>query len=173
MAWQIDNSHSSIGFSVKHMMISTARGVFERFSGTVEADEANPTAAKVDVQIETASVNTRDEKRDGHLRSPDFLDVQNYPDVTFKSRRVTVSDPRHFQVVGDLTIRGISKEVVLDATFEGKQTTPWGTTVAGFTAEARIDRREWGLNWNAALEAGGWLVGNEIRISIEAEAVPA
>lgn len=171
--WKLDPSHTHIEFAAKHMMVTTVKGQFSKFDGVIHADEANPTRSSVEVTIDAASLSTRDEKRDGHLLSPDFLDVQNYPHITFKSRRVTVTDATHFQVVGDLTIRGVSKEVVLNATFEGKGTTPWGTTVAGFTAETRIDRREWGLNWNAALETGGWLVSNEIRINIEAEANPA
>ncbi|MCW5850616.1 MAG: YceI family protein [Anaerolineae bacterium] len=171
--WKLDPAHTHIEFAAKHMMVSTVKGQFSKFDGVIVADEANPAHSSVEVTIDAASLSTRDERRDGHLHSPDFLDVQNYPHVTFKSRQVTFSDSSHFQVVGDLTIRGVSKEVVLNASYEGKQTTPWGTTVAGFTAETRIDRREWGLNWNAALETGGWLVGNEIRISIEAEANPA
>lgn len=171
--WKLDPSHTHIEFAAKHMMVTTVKGQFSKFEGVILADEADPTRSSVEVTIDAASLSTRDERRDGHLLSPDFLDVQNYPHITFKSRRVSFSDPHHFQVVGDLTVRGVSKEVVLNGTYEGKQTTPWGTTVAGFTAETRIDRREWGLNWNAALETGGWLVGNEVRISIEAEATPA
>lgn len=171
--WKLDPSHTHIEFAAKHMMVSTVKGQFTKFEGTIQADEAHPAQSSVEVTIDAASLTTRDERRDGHLVSPDFLDVQNYPNITFKSRQVTFSDPRHFQLVGDLTIRGVSKEVVVNGTYEGKETTPWGTTVAGFTAEARIDRRDWGLNWNAALETGGWLVGNDIRISIEAEANPA
>ena len=171
MAWQIDNSHSSIGFSVKHMMISTARGVFERFSGTVEADEANPTAAKVDVQIETASVNTRDEKRDGHLRSPDFFNSDEFPYMTFVSKRVEQVDESNGKLIGDLTIRDITREVVLDFEYSGMAKSPWGTTSAGFSAETKINRKDWNLTWNVGLETGGLLVGEEVKIHIELELV--
>lgn len=171
MAWVIDNAHSGIHFSVKHMMISTARGVFEKFSGTVDADEQNPTAAKVDVQIDVASINTRDEKRDAHLRSPDFFDAEQYPYITFKSKRVEQTDSTHGKLVGDLTIKDVTKEVVLNFEFEGQAKSPWGTTSAGFSAETKINRKDFGLNWNVALETGGWLVGEDVRIGIELELV--
>lgn len=171
MAWQIDTSHSSVDFSVRHMMISTVRGTFERFSGTVEADEAKPSAAQVDVQIETASINTRDEKRDAHLRSPDFFDTDTYPTMTFKSKRVEVIDANNGKLIGDLTIKDVTREVVLDVEYAGQSLSPWGTTSAGFSASTKINRKDWGLNWNVALETGGLLVADEIKISIEIELV--
>ena len=171
MAWQIDTSHSSIQFSVRHMMISTARGVFERFSGTVDADENNPTAAKVNVQIETASINTRDEKRDGHLRSPDFFDSENFPYMTFVSKRVEQTDGEHGKLIGDLTIKDVTREVVLNFEYAGQSKSPWGTTSAGFSAETKINRKDWNLNWNVALETGGWLVADEVKIHIDLELV--
>ena len=171
MAWQIDASHSQIQFSVKHMMISTARGTFDRFTGTVEADEQNPIAAKVEVQIETASINTRDERRDGHLRSPDFFDVENYPVATFKSTKVDQIDESTGKLYGDLTIRDVTHPVVLDFEYSGQAKSPWGTTSAGFSATTKINRKDWGLNWNVALETGGWLVSDTITISIELELV--
>ena len=171
MAWVIDTAHSEIQFSVKHMMISTARGTFGKFTGTVEADEQNPTAAKVDVQIDVASINTRDEKRDAHLRSPDFFDAEQFPYITFTSKRVEQIDANHGKLVGDLTIKGTTREVVLNFEFAGQAKSPWGTTSAGFSAEAKINRKDWGLNWNVALETGGWLVGEDVRISIELELV--
>ena len=169
MAWIIDVSHSGIQFSVKHLGISTARGTFTSFTGTIDADEQNPTAAKVDVQIETASINTRDEKRDGHLRSPDFFDVDTYPTLTFKSTRVEQLDASNGKLYGDLTIKDITKPVVLNFEFAGLAKSPWGTTSAGFSAETKINRKDWNLNWNVALEAGGWLVGEEVKIAIELE----
>jgi|SRR5581483_4439358 polyisoprenoid-binding protein YceI len=171
MAWVIDNSHSTIQFAVKHLGISTVRGTFEKFSGTVEADEKNPTAAQVEVNIDAASINTRDEKRDGHLRSPDFFDAETYPYLTFKSKRVEQIDAEHGRLIGDLTIKDITKEVVLNFEFAGLAKSPWGTTSAGFSAETKINRKDWNLNWNVALEAGGWLVGEEVKISIELELV--
>ena len=171
MAWVIDTAHSEIQFSVKHMMISTVRGGFSKFSGTVEADEQNPTAAKVDVQIDVASINTRDEKRDAHLRSPDFFDAEQFPYITFTSKRVEQLDANHGKLVGDLTIKGTTHEVALDFEFAGQAKSPWGTTSAGFSAETKINRKDWGLNWNVALETGGWLVGDQITINIEVELV--
>ncbi len=171
MAWQIDTSHSSVDFSIRHMMISTVRGTFERFSGTVEADEANPTAALVDVQIEVASINTRDEKRDAHLRSPDFFDVDTYPSISFKSKRVERTNDDTGKLIGDLTIKDVTREVVLDVEYAGQSRSPWGTTSAGFSATTKINRKDWGLNWNVALETGGVLVADEVKIHIEVELV--
>ena len=171
MAWQIDTSHSSVDFSIRHMMISTVRGTFERFSGTVEADEANPTAALVDVQIEVASINTRDEKRDAHLRSPDFFDVDTYPSISFKSKRVERTNDDRGKLIGDLTIKDVTREVVLDVEYAGQSRSPWGTTSAGFSATTKINRKDWGLNWNVALETGGVLVADEVKIHIEVELV--
>jgi polyisoprenoid-binding protein YceI len=171
MAWQIDQSHSEIQFSAKHLMISTVRGRFNSYTGTVEGDEANPTAAKVDVQIDASSLVTGDEKRDGHLRSPDFLDAEQFPYITFKSTRVQQIDSTHGKLVGNLTIRDVTKEVVLDFEYAGQAKTPWGTTSAGFNASTKINRKDWNLNWNVALETGGWLVGDTITINIELELV--
>jgi polyisoprenoid-binding protein YceI len=171
MAWQIDTSHSQVEFSVRHMMISNVRGRFESLAGTVEFDEANPARSTVDVQIEAASVNTRDPRRDGHLKSPDFFDAEQYPYLTFKSKRVVPETENTGKIVGDLTIRGVTREVVLDVYYSGLAKSPWGTTSAGFSAETRISRKDWGLNWNQALETGGMLVGDEIRIAIELEVV--
>jgi polyisoprenoid-binding protein YceI len=169
MAWQIDPAHSEVLFSVKHMMISTVRGKFTRFSGTVEADEQNPTGAQIAVQIEAASLDTGNEQRDGHLRSPDFFDVERFPTITFKSTRVEQRGDSDFALHGDLTIRDVTKPVVLDVEYAGQAKSPWGVTSAGFSAQTKINRKEWGLNWNVALETGGWLVSDEIRISIEVE----
>jgi len=171
MAWLIDQSHSEIQFSAKHLMISTVRGRFNSYTGTVEADEQNPTAATVNVQIDASSLVTGDEKRDGHLRSPDFLDVEQFPYITFKSTRVEQVDESHGKLIGDLTIRDVTKQVVLNFEYAGQAKTPWGTTSAGFNASTKINRKDWNLNWNVALETGGWLVGDQITISIELELV--
>lgn len=171
MSWVIDTSHSQVQFSVRHMMISKARGTFETFSGTVEFDEQNPANSSVNVQIDAASIQTKDEKRDGHLKSPDFLDVANHPHLTFVSKRVEVVDESHGRIIGDLSIRGVTKEVVLETEYNGQSKSPWGTTSAGFSAETKINRKDWGLNWNVALETGGLLVGEEVTISIEIEIV--
>ncbi len=171
MAWVIDASHSQVEFSVRHMMIAKVRGRFEQFSGTVDITEENPTAAKVNVTIDTGSINTRDANRDAHLKSPDFFDVQNHPTMTFVSKRVEQVDKAHAKLIGDLTIRGVTREVALDVEFAGKAKSPWGTTSAGFSAETTINREEWGLTWNHTLETGGVLVGKDITIHIEVELV--
>src|SRR6266511_1533939 len=157
MTWVIDPAHSEIQFSAKHLMISTVRGRFNAFSGTIDADEHNPTAAKVDVQIVASSLVTGEERRDTHLRSPDFLDVEKYPYLTFKSTRVELLDETHGKLYGELTIRDVTKPVVLDVEYAGQAKTPWGTTSAGFNAQTKINRKDWDLNWNVALEtAAGW-----------------
>ncbi len=171
MAWQIDSAHSEINFSVRHMMISKVRGSFEAFSGSVNFDEDNPTNTTVDISIDAASINTREDQRDGHLRSPDFLNVDEYPTLTFKSSKVEQIDAETGKLYGDLTIRGVSKPVVLDVEYAGQAKSPWGTTSAGFSAKTSINRTDWGLTWNQALETGGILVGEKITIEIELELV--
>lgn len=170
-SWAIDNSHSSIEFTARHMMIAKVRGSFQNFTGTVEFDEQTPANSSVNVQIEAASIQTRDEKRDGHLTSPDFLDAANHPYLTFTSKRIEVVDDTHGKIIGDLTIRGVTREVVLETEYNGQAKSPWGTTSAGFNASTKINRKDWGLNWNVALETGGVLVGEEVTISIELEIV--
>lgn len=169
MAWQIDSAHSEILFSARHMMISTVRGRLSTFSGTVDADEQNPTAAQVEVQIDTASIDTGNEQRDTHLRSPDFLNAEQYPSLTFKSTQIERIDEHHGRLHGELTIRDVTKPVVLDVEYAGMAKSPWGVVSAGFSAETKINRKDWGLNYNVALETGGWLVSDEIKVSIEVE----
>lgn len=171
MAWQIDTSHSDIQFSVRHMMISKVRGRFETFTGTVNFDENNPTNTTVNVEVDLNSINTRDEKRDGHLRSADFFNVESYPTMTFVSKKVEQTDEFNGRLIGDLTIRGITHEVALDVQYSGTAKSPWGTVSAGFSAKGKLNRKAFGLNWNAALETGGVLVGEEVEIGIELEIV--
>lgn len=171
MTWLIDSAHTEVNFSVRHMMISNVRGQFQTFSGTIDFDETNRASTTVAVQIDVASLNTRDEKRDAHLKSPDFFDAKKYPLITFHSTRIDMKDKTHAVLYGDLVIRDLSHEVALDVEFNGQAKSPWGTTNAGFTARTQIKRKDWSLNWNMALETGGWLVGDEIRISIELEIV--
>ena len=171
MSWQIDPSHSEIQFAVRHMMISTVRGRFTEFTGTVELDEAAPTHSSVEVQIAAASIDTRDPRRDAHLASPDFFDAEQYPYLTFKSKRVEQTDANHGRILGDLTIRDVTKEVVLEVEYAGQAKSPWGTISAGFSAHTTISRKDWGLTWNQSLETGGVLVGDEIKIAIEIEVV--
>ncbi|MCB9007037.1 MAG: polyisoprenoid-binding protein [Ardenticatenaceae bacterium] len=171
MSWQIDSSHSHIYFTARHMMISKVRGAFESFSGTVNFDEENPTNTTVNIDVDLSSINTRDEQRDGHLKSPDFFDVENYPTMKFVSTKVEQVDENNGRLIGNLTIKDITKEVVLDVEYAGVAKSPWGTESAGFSASGSINRKEWGLNWNQALETGGVLVGDKINIEIELELV--
>ncbi len=171
MAWKIDPVHSQIQFTVRHLMVSNVRGTFDKFSGTVEFNEQHPENSSVDVEIEAASINTRAEDRDNHLRSADFLDAANYPTLHFVSKRIEVTSPNEGKLIGDLTVRGVAKEVTLNVEYSGSAKTPWGTTSAGFSARTKINRKDWGLTWNAALETGGVLVGDEININIELELV--
>ena len=171
MSWKIDSAHSEINFTVRHMMISNVRGRFEAFTGTVEFDQQNPANSSVDVQIEAASINTREAQRDTHLRSADFFDTETYPYLTFKSKKVEVVDDSHGRITGDLTIHGVTKEVVLDTEFNGMSQSPWGFSSAGFSATTKINRKDWGLGWNMALETGGVLVSDEIKINIDIEII--
>ena len=169
--WQIDPAHSLVEFAVKHMMFTTVKGRFGGVHGTIVDDAADPSRSSVEVELDAASIDTREEKRDAHLRSPDFLDVESYPTITFKSSRVEHAGPDRLRVIGDLTIHGTTREVVLNTTINGQGTNPFGQEVAGFTGETTINRRDFGLNWNMALEAGGVLVGDTVKILLEIEAV--
>jgi polyisoprenoid-binding protein YceI len=171
MAWVIDNAHSEVQFSVRHMMISNVRGRFESFKGTVYFNEAEPEKSTVDVQIDAASLNTRDPNRDNHLRSPDFLDVAQFPTINFQCKRVEKVDDTHGRIIGDLTIRNVSHEVVLDTEYAGQSKSPWGSISAGFSATTKFNRKDWGLTWNQNLETGGLLVGDIVTVSIELEVV--
>ncbi len=171
MSWQIDQSHTNVMFSVRHMMITKVRGAFEKLEGTVELDAKHPENTRVEINVETASVNTRDEKRDAHLRSPDFFNSEAFPLMSFKSKRVELVDESHAKLTGDLTIRDITREVSLDVEFNGMLKNPWGMTSAGFNAGARINRKDWGLTWNLALETGGVLVSDDVDMSIELELI--
>jgi polyisoprenoid-binding protein YceI len=174
--WQIDPAHTSVEFAVKHMMFTTVRGRFKDVKGTIEADEQNPDRSTVNVEIAAASIDTGSADRDSHLRSADFLDVEKYPTITFRSKRIEGAQKKEgdqFRVTGDLTIRETTMEVTLDCVYEGTGKDPWGGTRAGSRATGKIDRREWGLKWNQALETGGVLVANEVRIEIEVQAVKA
>jgi polyisoprenoid-binding protein YceI len=170
--WTIDPAHTTVEFSVKHLMISTVRGHFGAVSGTIVLDEQNPLASSVTAEIDVTSIDTRTEQRDAHLRSPDFFDVEKYPAIKFRSTRIE-RDGDHFDVYGDLTIRDVTREVVLHTSDEGRGGDPWGGQRAAFSATTRVDRREFGLTWNQALETGGVVVGNDIKISLEVQAVKA
>jgi polyisoprenoid-binding protein YceI len=172
MAWTIDSAHSSVGFAVKHLMVSTVRGQFKEFNADLALDTGDLTRSQVSAEIAAASIDTREEKRDEHLRSADFLDVEHHPAIRFESRRIERSGDA-YRVVGDLTIRGTTREVALDLDYAGLQKSPWGDTRTGFSLHGTIDRKDFGLVWNVALEAGGVLVGDKIALAIEIEAILA
>lgn len=170
MSWSIDSTHSEVGFSVRHMMFAKVRGSFLKWSGTVEADDAGAITG-LTASIETASVDTREAQRDGHLRSADFFDAETHPSMTFVSSAIRGDVNGSFAVDGTLTIRGTSRPVTLDVSFTGGGKDPWGNTRRGYRAVTRIDRRDFGLTWNAALELGGVLVGEQVDIEVEVELV--
>lgn len=171
--WTFDPTHSNADFAVKHMMVTTVRGGFKEVSGVINFDRDNANLCSVEAVIKTASIWTGVADRDGHLRSADFLDVENFPEMTFKSTKVEFKGEDRAAITGDLTIRGITKPVTLDAELLGEQKNPFtGQMTLGFTGETRINREDWGLTWNQALETGGWLVGKEIKITLDVEAVP-
>lgn len=171
MTWQIDYSHSHIYFTARHMMISKVRGRFSQWEGSINFDEQNPENTTVDVTVDMASIHTRDDQRDGHLRSPDFFNVDEFPQMMFKSKRVVMENDNEGKLYGDLTIRGVTKEIALDVEYAGQAKSPWGTVSAGFSAKGPLNRKDWGLTWNQTLETGGVLVGEKVEIEIELELV--
>ena len=171
--WQIDSAHTSAQFAVRHLMISTVKGSFSDIAGTVVYDRLAPGRADVEVRIPVATIHTRDEKRDAHLKSGDFFDAEKHPWITFKGKRIQGDVTGEFRLIGDLTIAGITREVVLAVTNEGSGTDPWGNERMGFSATTKVNRQDFGLKWNVALEAGGFLVGDDVKITIDAEVMRA
>ena len=170
--WQVDAAHSAVNLAVRHMVISKVRGRFARWNAKLGLDPSDLPRSSVEVEIEAASIDTGVGDRDAHLRSADFLDAQNHPLLTYRSRRVEAISPERLRIVGDLTIRGVTREVVLEAE-HGRGKDPWGNERTGFVATATVNRKDFGLTWNAALETGGFLVGDEVRISLSFEAIAA
>lgn len=170
--YTIDASHSTVEFIVRHLMISKVRGRFAAFSGELVVPAGSDVPATVQVTIDAASVDTREEQRDTHLRSADFFEVENYPELTFKSTRIAGESPR-FQMTGDLTIHGVTRQVVLAAEFEGRGGDPWGNQRVAYSASVTVNRKDFGLHWNAALETGGVVVSDEVKIEINIEAIAA
>lgn len=169
----VDQSHSNVSFEVKHMMVSKVKGRFESYSADVEAEDLTDlTTASIRFTIDVASINTNNEDRDNHLKSADFFDAENYPEITFEATKIE-KDGDDYKVTGDLTIRGVTKPITFDVEFGGKATNPWGVEVYGFEAEAKLNREDFGLTWTAALETGGVLVGKDIKIKVELELNPA
>jgi polyisoprenoid-binding protein YceI len=169
--WQIDSSHSSIHFSVRHLVIAKVRGQFSRWTGTLEVPGRDFARGSLDVVIDASSIDTGVADRDAHLRSADFFDVERYPEITFTSATVTQASADRLHVAGALTIKGVTRDVVLDVEVLGQAKDPWGNERAAFSATTSIDRREFGLTWNQALETGGVMVGERIDIAIDIEAV--
>ncbi|OZS77935.1 hypothetical protein CF394_09275 [Tetzosporium hominis] len=171
--YTVDTAHSSIGFSVKHMMVSKVRGNFNDFSANLEGNEQDLSGATIEFTIDVASINTNNTDRDNHLRSGDFFDVETYPSITFKATDIQSKGGDEYKITGDLTIKDVTKPVTFDAEYEGKGTNPWGQEVVAFSADAKINRKDFGLTWNQTLETGGVLVGEDIKIDIELELNPA
>ena len=169
--WTLDNSHSQASFVVRHLMVSKVRGRFGELSGTIEAAE-NPLESVVTATIDASSIDTRDEQRDGHLRSPDFLDVERFPNLQFRSTGITEQGPGRWTLTGDLTIRDVTRPVEVDVTYEGLAVNPFTSAkTVGFSATTEIDREDFGLTWNQTVEGGGVLVGKKVQIDLEVEAV--
>jgi polyisoprenoid-binding protein YceI len=171
--WNFDSAHSSIEFTVRHMLVSKVRGRFTKWSGTFQYDEQNPTASSVEVQIDAASVDTHEPQRDAHLRSGDFFEVEKHPHLTFKSTGVEKKGEGKFALLGDLTIRGVTRPVVLDVELGGRLKDPWGNDRIGFAAKASIDRKDFGVSFNQVLDVGGLALGENVDIAIEIEATRA
>jgi len=167
--WAVDFVHSSLGFNVRHMVISKVHGVFDKWSVDLALDTNDLAAASVAVEVDVASIDTKEAKRDGHLKSQDFFDVEKYPKLTFKSTKVDTLGDDKLKITGDLTIHGATKSVVLDAEYAGRAKDPWGGERAGFSASTKINRKDFGLGWNQALETGGVLVGETVEIRIDLE----
>jgi polyisoprenoid-binding protein YceI len=170
--WQIDPNHSSAQFSVRHLGVSTVRGAFTKVSGSAKHDPTDPSKTSLDASIDASSVDTRVEMRDNDLRSPNFLEVQKYPTITFHSKQTKAAGAGKLQITGDLTIHGVTKEVVLDV--DGPSAPikdPWGNQRIGASVTAKIHRKDFGLTWNSTLEAGGVLIGDEVKITIDLEAI--
>jgi polyisoprenoid-binding protein YceI len=170
--YSLDKAHSEVTFQVRHLL-TKVRGHFSDFTGTIEYEEATPERSSVNVEVRAASIETSDRDRDAHLRSADFFDVERIPTLTFRSTGIQRKAEDRFAVTGDLTIHGVTRRVSFDASFLGKAKDPWGNERIAFEAEATINRKDYGLTWNAALETGGFLVGDEVRITVSVQAVPA
>jgi polyisoprenoid-binding protein YceI len=171
--WTIDAAHTNVEFSVRHLMITTVKGRFADVSGTVATDDVDPASGEVDITIGVASIDTREPQRDAHLRSADFFDAEKFPVIAFKGTQIENVRGGNFQLVGNLTMHGVTREVTLDVTSEGRVKDPWGGERAGFAATGKIRRSDFGLTWNQVLEAGGVAVGDEVKISLDVELVKA
>ncbi|MDO8502232.1 MAG: YceI family protein [Gemmatimonadaceae bacterium] len=167
--WQIDPAHTNVEFAVKHLMIATVKGGFADVTGVLKGDLAQPGQFELEVDLATASVDTRQEQRDAHLRSADFFDAEKWPTIRFVGKRIDGDVGADFTLYGDITIRSVTRELKLDVTNEGTARDPWGNSRVGFSAKGKLDRRDFGLVYNQALETGGFVLGDEIKLSIDAE----
>lgn len=170
--WTVDTAHSEVGFSVKHMMISKVKGAFTSYEATVEANEEDLQGALIDFKIDVASIDTSNIDRDNHLRSADFFDVEQFPYITFKANDI-IKKGDEYELTGDLTMKDVTRPVTFEVEYGGKATNPWGVEVVAFNVEGKVNRRDFGLTWNQALETGGVLVGEDIKITLELEGNPA
>jgi polyisoprenoid-binding protein YceI len=168
--WSFDLAHSSVEFTVRHLLVSKVRGRFTKWSGTLRYDDKNPAASSVEVSIDVASVDTHEPQRDAHLRSADFFEAEKHPQITFKSTRVEKKADGELALAGDLTIRGVTRPVVLDVELGGRVKDPWGNDRAGFAAKLAIDRKDFGVSWNQTLDVGGLALSDKVDIAIEIEA---
>lgn len=168
--WTIDTVHSSVEFSVRHMMMAKVKGVFHQFDANIEADPTDLTTANIDFTIQTASVDTRNEDRDNHLRSADFFDTESHPTLTFRATQITQKGDGEYEITGDVTLRGVTRKETFYADYEGQGKDPWGNEKVGFSVEGKIKRSDYGLTWNAALETGGVLVSDEVKITLDIQA---
>jgi polyisoprenoid-binding protein YceI len=169
--WNIDADHSEVGFAVKHLMVATVRGVFRQFSGRVVLNEQDISRSSIEAEIDVASIDTRQEQRDAHLRTSDFFDAENFPKITFRSTKVEQLRHGYYQATGELSIRGVTRAVVLDIEETGRGGDPWGNERIGFSARTTINRDDFGLTWNQALETGGVLVGAQVKITLDVQIV--
>lgn len=171
--WNVDASHTGVGFSVKHMMVSKVRGRFTGVEGKLVGNPEDLTTANIDIKIDASTIHTNSEDRDNHLRSADFFDTETYPNLAFVSTEIVKTKANKYDITGDMTIKGVTKKVTFEAEYEGAGKNPWGVDVAAFEVEGKISRKEFGLTWNQALEAGGVLVGDDIKITIDLQLNPA
>lgn len=171
--WNVDVSHSNIGFSVRHMMVAKVRGRFDEFEGTIDGDANDLIGANINFNIDASSIDTNSGDRDNHLRSEDFFDVEKYPIITFVSTDIVKAGENTYSITGDFTIKDVTKQVTFEAEYQGAGKNPWGVDVVAYEASTKISREAFGLTWNQALEAGGVLVGDEISITLELQVNPA
>lgn len=171
--WVVDPTHSSVDFSIRHMMFTNVKGSFHTYDATIEADPTDLTSADISFSVDLASVDTKNADRDNHLRSADFFDVESKPKMSFTATKIEKKDEEEYSVTGDLTLNGVTKEETFTVTFEGQGKDPWGNEKAGFSAEGTLNRSDYGLTWNAALETGGVLVGDKVKVSLQIQAAKA